>query len=79
MRELKAIDMIVNDDYKTKVYLKSEADAYIRKLKWKRCKHNAAIACLMASMLHKDIMKYHKYIGRMLKWRELAENFKEAK
>ena len=29
MIELKAIDMIVNDDYKTKVYLKSEADKVI--------------------------------------------------
>ena len=29
MRELKSIDMIVNDDYKTKVYLKSEADKVI--------------------------------------------------
>lgn len=29
MSELKAIDMIVNDDYKTKVYFKSEADKVI--------------------------------------------------
>ena len=33
MIELKAIDMIVNDDYKTKVYLKSEADKVIAELK----------------------------------------------
>lgn len=33
MSELKAIDMIVNDDYKTKVYLKSEADNAIAEQK----------------------------------------------
>lgn len=32
MSELKAIDMIVNDDYKTKVYLKYEADKVIAEL-----------------------------------------------
>lgn len=32
MSEPKAIDMIVNDDYKTKVYLKSEADKVIAEL-----------------------------------------------
>lgn len=35
MSELKAIDMIVNDDYKTKVYFKSEADKVIEELKEK--------------------------------------------
>lgn len=32
MSELKAIDMIVNDDYKTKVYFKSEVDKLIADL-----------------------------------------------
>lgn len=85
MSELKAIDMIVNDDYKTKVYLKSEADKVIAELKvslrknnYKRCLDKAnywlAVSYNCIDGKHRQKAEKHHY-----KWLKLAEKFKEAK
>lgn len=92
MSELKAIDMIVNDDYKTKVYFKSEADKVITYNKFKRCIgmaqewRNYAAFCGMQSSCHnhrgfgKTAEKYtwkEFHAWKCVKrYEELAEKFK---
>ncbi len=79
MSKLKAIDMIVNDDYKTKVYLKSEADKVIAHNKHRRCLAMAKMCCGKSTicMLGEHYDRKRFYNKWHLRWLELAEKFKE--
>ena len=92
MSELKAIDMIVNDDYKTKVYFKSEADKVIAHQKYKRCLDNAwqckklIYVYTVNACNHRgwNIERYYDKKAELYRkwhkrWLKIAEKFKEAK
>ena len=62
------------------VYSKSEADAYIRKLKYKRCLAMAKYCeAMRGHYLSYEEPKWFWYRKWSERWLELAEHYKEAK
>ena len=82
MSELKSYDLVDIQDYRGEVYIKSEADKVIAHHKRKRC---LAMAWWCASRslawcydpADEELHKSDFYDKWKLRWRELAEKFKE--